>query len=69
MIRFVAVDLLGERIGATRIMRRFNDSPAYFETFAANLETFLNQNGIPRNCITGRGRFTSRHYQPGFQNS
>ena len=55
MIRFVAVDLLGERIGATRIMRRFNDSPAYFETFAANLETFLNQNGIPRNCITGVG--------------
>lgn len=43
MIRFTAIDLLGERIGATRIMRRFQDAPAYFESFAANLETFLNQ--------------------------
>lgn len=55
MIRFTAIDLLGERIGATRIMRRFQDAPAYFESFAANLETFLNQNGIERRYITGVG--------------
>lgn len=55
MIRFTAIDLLGERIGATRIMRRFQDTPAYFESFVANLETFLNQNGIERRYITGVG--------------
>ena len=55
MIRFTAIDLLGERLGATRIMRRFQDAPAYFESFAANLETFLNQNGIERRYITGVG--------------
>lgn len=55
MIRFTAIDLLGERIGATRIMRWFQDAPAYFESFAANLETFLNQNGIERRYITGVG--------------
>lgn len=55
MIRFVAVDLLGEQIGVTRIMRRFVDAPSYFESLAANLETFLIQNSVKKEQVTGVG--------------
>ena len=55
MMRFVAVDLLGEQIGAARTNRRFTDTPDYYACFASNLESFLTKNHIERSRITGVG--------------
>lgn len=55
MMRFVAVDLLGEQIGAARTNRRFTDSPDYYACFASSLESFLNKNRIDRKRIIGVG--------------
>lgn len=54
-IRFIALDLLGQRIGSSRVIRRFTDTDSYFETLSTSLETFLTQNGVERSRIIGVG--------------
>ena len=54
-ICFIALDLLGQRIGSSRVIRRFTDTASYFETLSSSLETFLTQNKVERSRILGVG--------------
>ncbi len=54
-IRFIALNLLGQRIGSSRVIRRFTDTDSYFETLSSSLETFLTQNNVDRSRILGVG--------------